>query len=251
MTDVQHSLDKDLRAEKKAAQAAADRARVRKARLGRIAKYAGMLGIFVVIMGGLFWLSQGGITVVPPSEITADDWKKGNPEASVVLMEYSDPQCPACAYYNNNVLNQIMSEYGDRMTFVYRHFPLRSIHPNADEGAWAAEAAGKQGKFFEMVNVLFANQTSWESLGNPLETFTGYAQNLGLNTEQFVTDYKSGDVRDAVNADYKSAIAAGLSSTPSFFVNGQYLQNVNGYEGLKNALEAALAQEQQAPAVTE
>lgn len=250
MTDVQSSSEKDLRAEKKAAQAAADRAQARKAKLARVMKYVGMFGIFAAIVGGLIWLSQSGAPITPPSEITADDWKKGNPEASVVLLEYSDLQCPACAYYNNSVMNQLMSEYGDRVLFVYRHFPLRTIHPNADEGAWAAEAAGKQGKFFEMVNVLFANQQAWQGLSNPYDTFEGYAKSLSLDIAQFATDYNANDARDSVNGDYKSAIAAGLSSTPSFFINGQYIQDAGGYDGLKAVIEAALAANSQAPTET-
>lgn len=246
----QLSSDKERRAREKAAQSAADKARAHKAALGRLGKYAGAVAVLGAVVVGLVWAAANGgsdYPVVSPSEITANDWKKGNPEAAVVLLEYADMQCPACAFYNNQVVARLQDEYGDRVLFVYRHFPLRTIHRNADNGARAAEAAGRQGKFWEMLNVLFANQTSWESLANPEETFLGYATSLGLDAEQFTVDYASDSVKDKVNADYKSAVAAGLTSTPSFFLNGQFIEEAGGYDGLKTHIENALAQTTQLP----
>lgn len=101
---------------------------------------------------------DGNVTI--PNTITADDWVKGKKDSKVVLVEYSDFQCPACAAYFPMV-EQVMDEYKDKVAFVYRHFPLISIHPYAEPMARASEAAGKQGKFWEMYQLIFKNQTAW------------------------------------------------------------------------------------------
>ncbi|MEK7508222.1 MAG: thioredoxin domain-containing protein, partial [Patescibacteria group bacterium] len=91
---------------------------------------------------------------------TANAWMKGNPSALVTLVEYSDFQCPACGSYYP-IVKRIMAEFGDRINLTYRHFPLRRIHESADLAARASEAAGNQGKFWEMHDMLFENQARW------------------------------------------------------------------------------------------
>jgi protein-disulfide isomerase len=125
-------------------------------------------------------------------------------------------------------------------TLINRNFPLNQIHPNAYEAALAAEAAGKQGKFWDMHDLLFANQQSWARLGSPLDTFRSYAQQLELNMEQFEADYRSDEVRDKVAADQASGYAAGIDSTPTFYINGAPLANPRGLEGFITAIDAAL-----------
>lgn len=250
MNDSNLQSEKVTREERKVAQAAADRARATKEKMRSAFKYLGFLGVLALMVVGLVLLSKGSSTNTPivlPSEVTDSDWKKGNPEASVVLVEYGDFQCPACAGISPTI-NQLLEEYGDRMTLVFRHLPLISIHPNAEEGSWAVEAAGKQGKFFEMGNVLFAKQSEWGTLPNPLDAFTSYAGSLGLNTDQFIADYKSDDVRRAVSSSLNSARAAGLGSTPSFFLNGQQLQSTpRDINVWRSMIEDELAKESQAP----
>lgn len=225
--------------------------RRQKALLRRIVRYVAIVGVLVLAVSGMIALSNATKLTVPvplATEVTANDWTKGNPEASVVIVEYSDFQCPACAAYEP-VMTQLLAEYGDRMLFVYRHFPLKTIHRNAASGAAAAEAAGIQGKFWEMHNVLFANQDSWSTLANPGSEFEKYATALGLNTEQFMTDYASKTVKDEVEADYQSGLDAGLDSTPSFFLNGSLITtNPQGYEGLATLIEGELAKTNQEPA---
>lgn len=249
MQDTQRS-EKELRDEKKSAQAAADRSRAQKANTKKMLKYLGMLAIPVVIVVGIVFASKGSSTDVPiplPSAITVDDWTKGNPEAALTLVEYSDLQCPTCAYYNP-IVNRIIEDYGDQMYFAYRHFPL-SIHKNAQTSSRAAEAAGKQGKFFEMANVLFAKQNEWSILPNPQSAFESYAESLGLDIDQFVTDYNSSEIKDLVKADLASAERAGLRGTPAFFLNGQEITlPKGGYDGFKTVIEAALAENSQSPA---
>ncbi len=242
--------DKERREEKKAQQAANDRAMARNAGMKSVMKYVGVLIIIVAIIGGIVWASKGSSVKVEtplPSVVNASDWTEGNPDAKVVLVEYSDFQCPTCARFGP-VVNRIMEEYGDQVLFVYRYFPLQNIHQNAFDSAHAAEAAGKQGAFFQMANVLFAKQSEWGTLPNPKEAFTSYAQSLGLNTDQFIADYTSPETAARVNADHRSAIAANLSGTPSFFLNGTAIPIPSGYDGMKKVIEAALAKVSQSPA---
>jgi protein-disulfide isomerase len=102
--------------------------------------------------------TEGNATI--PNIVAQDDWVKGNKDSKVIVVEYSDFQCPACAAYFPMV-EQVMDEYKDKVAFVYRHFPLTSIHPHAEPMARAAEAAGKQGKFWEMYELIFKNQNAW------------------------------------------------------------------------------------------
>lgn len=102
--------------------------------------------------------TEGNATI--PNVVTADDWVKGKKDSQVILVEYSDFQCPACAAYFP-MIERVMDEYKDRVAFVYRHFPLTGIHPYAETMARASEAAGKQGKFWEMYQLIFKNQSVW------------------------------------------------------------------------------------------
>lgn len=102
--------------------------------------------------------TSGQVTI--PNTIEADDWVRGNKAAKVVLVEYSDFECPGCgAYYP--IVEQLVEEYGDKIAYIYRHFPLTAIHKNAETMARAAEAAGKQGKFWDMYHLIFTNQSQW------------------------------------------------------------------------------------------
>ena len=173
-----------------------------------------------------------------PSTVLAvrpDDWTRGSADAPVTLIEYSDFQCSACASYHP-VLEQLTAELGPQLQFVYRHFPLRSIHKKADLAGAAAEAAGNQGKFWEMHNKIFENQSKWANARNADEIFISYAQILGLNLDQFKIDLESRVVRDRVDAGYDEALSLGLNSTPTFFVNGKKIVNPRGFEAFRDLL---------------
>jgi protein-disulfide isomerase len=128
-------------------------------------RYALPLIIFAIIAGLIALIIfggsgtpdySGGKTTVPP---IAEEWVRGSATSTTILVEYSDFQCPACKAYEP-LVEQMVAKYGDRVAFVYREFPLYQIHVNADAAARAAEAAGKQGKFWEMHDLLFANQAT-------------------------------------------------------------------------------------------
>lgn len=147
----------------------------------------------------------------------------GNLESDIRLVEYSDFQCPACKAAEPTV-KSIVETFGDQMVLEYRHFPLSSIHPNAEAAAKAAEAAAIQGKFWEMHDTLFENQDAWAQSFNPEKYFIEYAEEIGLNVDRFRYDLDSQDVADRVNADAQEAQSLQLPGTPSFVYNGEIVE---------------------------
>jgi formate-nitrite transporter family protein len=134
------------------------------------------------------------------------------------------------------MVKQLAEEVGDDVTIVYRHFPLTSIHPNAEPAARAAEAAALQGKFWDMHDMLFEKQRFWSEERDPKQLFVRYASDLGLNTEQFESDISTGAVRDKVDNDRRSGARAAVNGTPTFFLNGQRLDNPRSYDELRTAI---------------
>lgn len=188
------------------------------------------IGILVGV-GVLLW-QFGSATAKPLADVAGDmRLKKG--EGSVVVVEFSDFQCPACAAVHEP-LKQVLAKYEGKVSYVHRHFPLTSIHKNALSASQAAEAAYNQGKFFEYGDVLFTKQAEWEGLADPSEKYISYAKELGMDTNKFEADFKSREVADRVSADMIYANRHALSGTPTFFVNGVQLDFTN--------LEAKLAE---------
>ena len=197
----------------------------------------------LVLVGLYFLFSSGAPNIEPKLEagiLHPLDNVKGNREAKVVLMEYSDFECPACRSYYL-VVRQIMEEYGDRVAFVYRHFPLTGIHANAEFAARAAEAAGKQGKFWEMHDLLFEKQSEWSKSAKAPEMFESYAKLLDLNVEQFVIDWKSKEVKNFVSAQRVHSLKSGLQGTPTFFINGKQIQNPDSVEQFRKIISEAIS----------
>lgn len=248
METVQHQeekLSKYERAQARYQERGAEQGRQnRKKTLKRLLLWA-VVAVFVA--GSVYGLVRiaSQVSVSDPNAkqlsipISADDWSKGNLQAKVTLLEYSDFQCPACGSYYP-ILKKVVQDYGDRVRFVYRHYPIRQIHPNAELAARTAEAAGKQGKFWEMHDKLFENQSKWSSKSGARSDFEGYAGELGLNIEQFKKDIDSQELKDKVNAQYVGGNESGVSGTPSFFLNGSRIQNPGSYEQFKSVIDAAL-----------
>lgn len=194
-----------------------------------------LIGSFLFIM-----FANSGGEASDPSIITDGEWAKGNLDSEVVLVEYSDFQCPACKA-RLPLIEDIFDEFQDDIKFVYRHFPLRTIHINAQSSAQAAEAAGIQGKFWEMHDALFATQSNWErmSVGEAKDFYVGLAEELGLDTATFESDMNSTTVREAVNADYDAALEAGAGGTPTFYLNGQQINFTSDVE-IRSILEQTI-----------
>jgi protein-disulfide isomerase len=176
----------------------------------------------------------------------------GQESAEVVVTEYADFECPACAQFTP-IVDQVKEQFADQVRFEFRHFPLVSIHPNAIAAHRAAEAAGQQGKFWEMHSVLFERQNAWraQSSGaggftntNAAETFRGYAVELGLDMEQYDADVPSSETIGTINADIALGRENGVESTPTFFINGEQIidsSQVASVEGFSALIEEALA----------
>ncbi|MDO8626130.1 MAG: thioredoxin domain-containing protein [Candidatus Magasanikbacteria bacterium] len=161
----------------------------------------------------------------------------GNLAASTTFIEYSDFQCPACANAEPFV-KDLISEFQTEVRFVYRYFPLPS-HKFGQLSAEVAEAAARQGKFWEMHDKLFATQQAWSNSNNARAMFTGFAQELGLNMDRFNKDLTSAEVKSTVLAQLRGGEASGVNSTPSFFLNGRKLE-LRSFNDLRTAVQEAL-----------
>lgn len=205
--------------------------------------------VLVLLAWGASKLAQDGDNQQTNNEILkiqSNDWVKGNPEAKLVLIEYSDFQCPACktaAFYGQQLAAD-SSTLNQDVAIVFRHFPLTSIHQNAQAAAWAAEAAGLQNKFWEMHDIIFDKQAEWSKLDQAeLEnTFTTYAESLGLDLEQFKTDIKSDTVKSKVtqNINQGEADQLNISYTPTIYLNGEIINLPNSYDKFRQLLQAKL-----------
>jgi protein-disulfide isomerase len=154
---------------------------------------------------------------------------------SVVIVEFSDIQCPFCAHFHQQTFPQIMENYGDRVRFIYRDFPLESMHPYALPAAEAAECADDQGAFWEYLDTLFANQDSLDS-----DSLISYAEDLQLDVDEFRECLESGKYEDEVRADLDDGMAYGVSGTPTFFINGRPFVGAQPYDAFEQAIEEEL-----------
>ena len=163
--------------------------------------------------------------------VNEQDHQAGNLQAPTTLVEYGDFQCSRCgAAYP--LIKELLKEYKDELNFIFRHFPLHEIHPQAMITALAAEAAGRQGKFWEMHDVLFQNQDSL--MGNSI---LNYAEALHLDITKFGNDWKNNDQLSKVESDFRSGLESGVSGTPSFYINGQRLNSYDeSYKSLSDAV---------------
>jgi len=166
---------------------------------------------------------------------------RGNPNAPVTLEEFGDFQCPSCgAYYPE--LKKIEAEFGDNLKVIFRELPLLPMHEHALLAAQAAEAAGLQGKFWEMHDKLYENQAKWVAEKDLVPVFVDYAKQIGLNPDQFMKDLNGEAVAARIFQDGKRAHSFGLKGTPSFFVNGKEAKDEQWKpEGLRQMIKDALA----------
>lgn len=178
------------------------------------------------------------------AQVQEDDHTKGNEKAKVVLIEYGDYQCPACGAVHP-IIERLTKKYEKDVLFVFRNFPLITIHPNAFASARAAEAAAAQGKFWEMYNKLYDNQQIWGNLStNQQATFEGYAKELGLDIEQFKQDYASEAVASKINRDLSSGEQFGVQGTPTFVLNGKKIENPRDADGYETIIKDAIKESQ-------
>lgn len=179
-------------------------------------------------------IAQGATQV----QIKDTGWVRGNPDAGVIITEFSDLQCPACAIHEGNV-QKILAEFEGKVALRYKHFPLTG-HKYAVIAARAAEAAGKQEKFWEMHDLLFVKQQELSDSSDPKEKLTAYAKQLELDVDAFTKDLDSKELETIINQQRDEGINIGVNSTPTFFINGKLMNTPDTYESFKAAVETEL-----------
>lgn len=205
-----------------------------------------IIGVVLLIVGFLafklykFVETPTSATGSNINNIVSDDWILGNKDAKVTLLEYSDFECPACKNFAP-LLGRLHKDFPDNLRIIYRYFPLETIHKTAIPAAKAAEAAGKQGKFWEMHDLLFEKQDDWADKNNVKDIFITYAKDFGLDENKFSFDYDAKETADRVSRDETSAFQLRLNSTPTFYLDGVKLGNIAGYDDLKSRIEKEVA----------
>jgi protein-disulfide isomerase len=167
---------------------------------------------------------------------------RGAENAPVTLEEFGDFECPPCGLFYP-ILKTIEGEYGSRLRVIFREFPLPQLHPHAQAAAYAAEAAGVQGKFWEMHDLLYENQKTWDKTFDVRPIFEGFAGRIGLDVERFKQD-QTADVVDArVIRDGIRGHSLGVNGTPTVFINGREIpsEHFNTVEGLRAEINNALS----------
>jgi protein-disulfide isomerase len=226
--------------------------------------------IFLATIVGIWWISQSGEKETAQNNTAASnngqpqDTKlpnydkapqgatpahfKGAANSPVLVEEFADFQCPTCASMHPK-MNEISAKYGNRVKFVFRNYPLITVHKNAYAAAVAAEAAGLQGKFWQMQDLLFRNQTQWSNLENPREQFSDYAKRIGLDVEKFNNDILGVQAKQRVDFDIERGSSLNIRSTPTILINGRPIpseqREVSEMEQLIDAELAKFGQQDQ------
>lgn len=218
----------------------------------------GIIATIILIGGGVFLMSRespgsSSKTIAPISSdilnpkggnqtggIENGNYLPATSSAKITLVEFGDYECPACSVYNQFV-KQILSDFRGNINYVFRSFPLPQ-HKNAWISSQAAEAAGLQGKYWQMHDKLYETQADWSSNTDAKTIFISYAQNLGLDLNKFKADIDSQTVKDKIQADYNDGNFVKLDSTPTFYLNGTKVELSTGkYDDLRNAVNAELS----------
>jgi protein-disulfide isomerase len=178
-------------------------------------------------------------TSIPRFDIPLDDDPRLGPDgAEITIVEFSDFECPYCRSFHNETFKRLMETYEGRIQFVYRDFPLTSIHPDAFSAAEAANCALEQDAFWDYHDLLFSGE-----LGLGQEAYSSYASQLGLDVGAFEQCLTEGKYTAEVQADYDYAAELGIRSTPTFFINGLPLVGAQPYEVFSQVIDKELAGE--------
>lgn len=208
-----------------------------------------VLAAFTVAFIGLIMFNKRDAGApAPAGEPTKHTYSEGS--TGVNVTEYGDFECPACYRYFP-IFKQLKEKYKDQVTFQFRHFPIVSAHPNAMAAHRAAEAAGKQGKFWEMHDLLYSNayqltangQTvpiNWVATTSPGSIFESYARDIGLDIDKFKQDLSDPSTQSSIQADIKSGQNSGVTGTPTFFINGQKIESPSSLEAFEQLIQEAI-----------
>jgi len=197
-----------------------------------------VVGAAFLFGGNSSTASQNAKPISNTNALVHPDSHEVNNHSKVTLVEFGDFQCPACgAEYP--IISQLLQNYGTKINFVFRNFPLPQ-HQNAQQAAEVAEAAGAQGKFFEMYNMLYTNQSSWGETNNASKYFEQYAKALRLDMNKFDSDVKSNKYQAKIQKDVNDGYAVGVNATPTFYLNGVAIQGGLPYNDFKAKIDDAL-----------
>lgn len=210
--------------------------------------------IIAAIFGGVIWNNnqarldisdigkEASLTIRQAEERNGNigDRIKGNPQAKVLLVEYGDFQCGPCRSVHPDI-KAVVDKYPKDVALVYRNFPIGTSHPNARAAAAAAEAAGQQGKYWEMHDLIYDKQDEWSSAqaSDRNAIFSGYAKQLGLNEQQFADDMAKPEISKKINFDMALARLNQVQGTPTIYLNGEQLKLTNT-TSISTAVEEAL-----------
>jgi protein-disulfide isomerase len=184
-------------------------------------------------------------TPPPKVDVTAGHLPAlGNNNAKVTVVEFSDFQCPYCKQFEDNTYPQVYDTYikTNKIKFAYRHYPLTTIHPNTQKASEASECANEQGKFWEYHDLLFKNQSTWSPLSaaDAADSFTNYADQLGLNTAQFRSCLDTDKYKQNVDNDAADGSTAAVDGTPTFFINGWRIVGAQPFTQIQQLIEQEL-----------
>lgn len=200
----------------------------------------------IILVGAVFFLSKndaGNPTSDKPADAKVLVRKNSNKieatGAKVTVVEFGDFQCPSCGAAHPMV-KQILEAYKGKINFVFRHFPFPQ-HKNAMIAAEAAEAAGAQGKFWEMHDLLFEHQADWSESDKPMEIFQGYAKKLSLDIEKLTKEVKDEAFKNKILADQADGDTLGVNATPTFFINGEKIVGASSYDVFKAKIDGYLS----------
>lgn len=189
----------------------------------------------------LFKTGNSQPVVSPGTLVRSSSNMTGNQNAKVTLVEFGDYQCPFCAKLNP-IITQLLDNYkgNSDFNFVFRNFPLQQ-HQFAQMAAESAEAAGAQGKFWEMQDKIYKNQNEWAGSAQPLDLFASFAQSLGLDVNRFKQEVQNNQYKNKINEDTVDGNTLGVNSTPTLYLNGKKTNSMD-YVSLKNEIDNALKQ---------
>jgi len=188
--------------------------------------------------GGLLMFRSSQLQ--PPATPTPTGDSVATSKGVVTIDEYGDYQCPPCGALHP-IIKTLKGEYGDRIQFAFHHFPLPQLHSHALEASYAAAAAGLQGKFWEMHNLLYENQSVWSEVGDFRPILLDFARKIGLDLQRFTRDIDGLEAATVVRDDATRGNLLGVNSTPTIFINGQMIANENlTAEGLRKEINRRL-----------
>jgi protein-disulfide isomerase len=205
--------------------------------MNKDAKVISIIGVItmVVLLLGIWFLAQTSLPKAADQTllIRSDSNKITSPQASINIVEFGDYECPACKMAQP-IVKKVLEEYSGKVNLVFRHFPLPQ-HASAVPAAITAEAAGEQGKYFDMHNLLYENQDEWSESDNPNQAFISYARKLNLDIDKFEESIKKANTKK-IYADQSDGEKLGINSTPTFYVNGTKLKDFS-YQTFKKAID--------------